>query len=331
MNLVVGKNVDEEKWNQLLNCSDNASVFQSPEYVHLVEATPGQYSEVFALQLEGEYKSLVVVTLYHSGGIKGALSKRGIVYGAPLFQDKEHWEVLLPQVIQRLKAKCIYVEFRHYFDMSNVFTSFEQCGFAFLPYLNFELHFHLKKMEQIISAMKYNRKREIRLSYENGAISREAKSIAEVETLYGILKELYDNRVKLPLPGFDFFRQMFEHVACGKVIVVVHEDRVIGGAFNLFRKNAGLYSMYYCGIRDYHKKIFPTHLAIMGSIEWGMENGCRWMDFMGAGKKGEEYGVRKYKEEFGGDLTEYGRHLLVLQPLKYQLGKWGLKVLAKLK
>jgi lipid II:glycine glycyltransferase (peptidoglycan interpeptide bridge formation enzyme) len=124
---------------------------------------------------------------------------------------------------------------------------------------------------------------------------------------------------------------MFEYDACATVIVVVQQNQVMGGAFNLDRKNAGLYSMYYCGIRDYHKKIFPTHLAIMGSMEWGMKNGCSWIDFMGAGKEGEEYGVRKYKEEFGGELTQYGRHLLVLQPMKYQLGKWGLKILTKLK
>jgi len=50
---------------------------------------------------------------------------------------------------------------------------------------------------------------------------------------------------------------------------------------------------------------------------------------MGAGKPNEEYGVRDYKSQFGGDLVAFGRYLKVLNPLLYRVGKVGLKILSK--
>ena len=89
--------------------------------------------------------------------------------------------------------------------------------------------------------------------------------------------------------------------------------------------------MYYCGVRDYNTKIFPTHLAIMAAIEFGLKNNLRILDMMGAGKPGVEYGVRKYKSEFGGELVEYGRFINIYSPLLFKLGKIGLSILKKIK
>jgi hypothetical protein len=59
----------------------------------------------------------------------------------------------------------------------------------------------------------------------------------------------------------DFFKNLFDNPKIGMVMVVIHNEKVIGGAFNLYWPGAGIYSMYYCGLRDYHKKIFPTHFS----------------------------------------------------------------------
>ena len=41
---------------------------------------------------------------------------------------------------------------------------------------------------------------------------------------------------------------------------------------------------------------------------------------MGAGKPGEDYGVRDFKAQFGGNLVEHGRFLHVCRPVVYWLG-----------
>ena len=117
----------------------------------------------------------------------------------------------------------------------------------------------------------------------------------------------------------------------GKVFIVKHDDNLIGGAFCLFSKKRGIYTLYYTGNRNYHKKIFPTHLAIMGVIKFALNNGLKMVDFMGAGKPGVDYGVRSFKLQFGGDLVEHGRYLKILNPFLYRVGKIGLNFLSKLK
>jgi lipid II:glycine glycyltransferase (peptidoglycan interpeptide bridge formation enzyme) len=178
--------------------------------------------------------------------------------------------------------------------------------------------------------MKYNRKREIRLSLAQGAVFRIAQTIFEVEKLYLILKELYFLKLKLPLPNLKFFIELFKS-SIGKVFIVIHENKIIGGSFCLFSKGDTIYTLYYCGLRNYHNKIFPTHLAILAAIDFGIENNLEYLDFMGAGLKEKEYGVRKYKQEFGSITFENGRFLKILQPFLYSLGKTGLKIYKKIK
>jgi len=55
------------------------------------------------------------------------------------------------------------------------------------------------------------------------------------------------------------------------------------------------------------------------------------LDFMGAGKPETEYGVRKYKMGFGGELFEEGRFQKIMNPGLYKLGKFGISVLSKVK
>jgi len=49
-------------------------------------------------------------------------------------------------------------------------------------------------------------------------------------------------------------------------------------------------------------------------------------NFGGAGKPGQPYGPREFKKDFGGKLVEYGRHHLVLSPLRYKILEFGLKL-----
>lgn len=113
--------------------------------------------------------------------------------------------------------------------------------------------------------------------------------------------------------------------------IAEHKDKTLGGSFCPIISTKGIYTFYYCGIRDYHKKIFPTHLAVVAAIEYAVENNIPMVDFMGAGKPNDQYGVRDYKAQFGGELVKHGRYIKVLNPLLFRLGKFGLKLIAKIK
>jgi lipid II:glycine glycyltransferase (peptidoglycan interpeptide bridge formation enzyme) len=228
-----------------------------------------------------------------------------------------------------LRGKAIYFEVRNFHDFQFLRPAYEKSGWRYLPYLNVLLPLEGKSPREVLAGMKYNRRRELKLAQQYGAAGRLAQSEEEVRELYRILVELYRERVKVPLPQVDYFLSLYRS-STGKVFVVEHEQRLIGGAFCLCLEGQGIYTKYYCGIRDYHPKIISTHLAVWAAVEYGLQCGAKRLDFMGAGLKDREYGVRTYKMQFGGELVEHGRFVKMLDPWLYQIGKTGLSIMRKL-
>jgi len=329
--MLVNNNVNRKKWLQFIHDNKFSSPFNSPDFYDFYNEAEGFSSDVFVIEENGEYKSLVIVTIQKERGIKGYFSKRGIIYGGPVFDstDDKVLESLLTNIKNYYKQDIIYLEIRNNFDYSNYINIFEKCGWNYERRLNVQLDVKELSISDVLSNMKYNRRREIKLSYKEGAITRFAKNESEVGMLYEILDNLYKERVKLPLNPLSFFNGLFRSNQ-GKVFVVLHNERIIGGAFCLFNE-ISICTLYYAGIRKYHKKIFPTHLAIMGVIEFAIDNKIKMVDFMGAGKPNEPYGVRDFKLQFGGDLVEHGRFNNIFNPLMFEIGTLGLKVMSKLK
>jgi len=331
MRLIKNKEIERDKWVDLLNNSKFSSPFQTYEFYDFYNSIKGLSADVFAIEKDDEYKSLVVVTVQKEKGVKGFFSIRGIIYGGPILgsSDLENLDSLLLGLNQAYKKGIIYIEMRNSFDYGVFNKIFEDNGWIYEKRLNVKLDIKDKTIDAILSKMKYNRRREIKLSYKEGATKRLANNEDEIIILYEILKELYLTRVKLPLPDKSYFLNLYKS-DLGKVFVVIHNDTIIGGSFCFFDRNA-IYTSYYVGLRNYHRKIFPTHLAIIGVIEFAIKNNLNLVDFMGAGKPNENYGVRDFKLQFGGDLIENGRFQNILNPFMYKTGTLGLKLISKLK
>jgi serine/alanine adding enzyme len=330
MNLLENKEIKPGQWEDLLQNSGFASPFQSPEFFNLIVAVPGFSAEVFATEDNGILQALMLVVIQKEKGFKAFFSRRGIVYGGPLIrnQNSESFGLLIQSVAKKLKCKLIYIETRNFFDYQKLGGAYKSDGWRFIPYLNFQITTRGRSVDNVLTAMKYNRRREIKLGVKNGADYGISNQETEAFAVYSILKDLYDTRVKLPLPDFDFFRG-FLHSDIAKFFVVKYEGKVIAGSFCLFLPGKNLFTMYYCGERVINNRIFPTSLAIYAAIEFAVQQKVEIVDMMGAGKPNEEYGVRDYKSQFGGDLVAFGRYLKVLNPLLYRVGKVGLKILSK--
>lgn len=328
MNILRNSDIPSGKWDDLLLQSFYSSPFQSREFYKLCNSVNGISAEALAVEESGNLLSLCVVTLHHETGFKSLLSRRAIVYGGPVVRgnDFEVVKLLLKTVYSELHRKFIYIEIRNFFDYSELRGFYEDAGWKWFSYLDIKLEFKNHFFDDILKSMKYNRKREIKLSLKEGTVYREAKDQSEVEVLYSMLRDLYKNKVKLPIPNLDFFLALFTSTI-GKVFVVTHNDKIVGGSFCFYLRGKSIYTMYYCGMRNYHSYIFPTHLSIVAAIDFGIRNNLDYLDFMGAGLKDKEYGVRKYKQEFGGEIYEYGRLRKVSNKFLYFIGKTGVKLL----
>lgn len=332
MELICDSEVKVEEWKEFIANSKLASPFQTPEFYNLYNSISGQSAKVFAIREKGILSALCVVTIQKEAGLKGYFSRRGIIYGGILIADKDSDALsrLLIGIKKELSRKVIYIESRNFFSYKDYVEEFKNQGWNYRPYLNYEIDLRQKTMDSLLAGMKYNRKREINQSVQSGAIFKVANSENEVKELYDILADLYETRVKLPLPTLTYFIKFF-HSDIGKIFVVKHSDKIIGGSFCYYLKGGSIYTIYYCGLRDYDKKIFPTHLSIVAALDFGISESLTALDLMGAGEPDKKYGVRSYKSEFGGAQVEYGRFIRINNAFLYNLGKLGLSVLSKFK
>ena len=100
----------------------------------------------------------------------------------------------------------------------------------------------------------------------------------------------------------------------------VGDDYASGSVELLFKKR--IYG-WYAGTDRVYTKYVPNELLMWHILRWGAENGYGVYDFGGAGKPDGDYGVRKFKAKFGGELVCFGRNICVHSPLRLAFSKMG--------
>ena len=178
--------------------------------------------------------------------------------------------------------------------------------------------------------MSSSRLRQVKKGIKNGASWREARNEEEVRSFYKILKELYDEKIKKPLPKWDFFRN-FYFSSMGKYFLIEFEGEIIGGIMCPILQGAAIYEFYIAGKDQEYKNQYPSVLATYSAMDYAIKTGLKYFDFMGAGPAKEEYGVRDFKARFGGEEVEHGRFRLILDKTRFKIGEAGLKILSKVK
>jgi len=323
-------NISRIQWIDLLNSNNFASPFQSPDYFDLLNSIEPNSAFVLAVVEGKKLLALVVVNLQKEQGISGFFSRRAIVYGGPLIETSEYgmkaFPILLRGLQELLRGKSIYCEIRNNFDFSLFKNIYKAEKWKYEPHLNVQIQITGKTQAEILSEMKYARRREIRLATEAGVQVRQTSNEEEIQAFFSILYKLYKKKIKLPLPSFNYFKTVFLHPP-GITFIVEYQGQIKGGAFCLYSPQGSIYTLYYAGLRD--NKIFPTTFAVYGAIEFAIKQKLTSIDLMGAGKPGLNYGVRDFKMEFGGNLVEFGRYRKILNPVLYNVGESGLKILQK--
>lgn len=330
-NIYKNELVDRKLWNDLLEQSEFASPFQTPEFYNFFNINTNMQADVFAVGGIGSYSAICIVTLQKENGIKGYFSRRAIVYGGPILSNsisETEIDFFLKSIISFYKSKVIYLETRNFFDYSPYANQLQNVGFKYVPWLNF--HLNTTSIEEIKSKISKSRLRQIKKAQKQGVAWKVAESEEEVKAFYDILNKLYLTRIKKPLFEIEFFINFFKSNV-GKYLLVIYNQKVIGGIMCPIFTSKGIYEYYVCGKDSDYKEQYPSIMATWAAIEYASQNNIPLFDFMGAGQPDEEYGVRDFKARFGGEQVEHGRFIKVLNPFLYAIGKLGLKILAKLK
>lgn len=324
-------NIDLQQWKELLHNSRTRSFFQTRECYDLYAANPGFMQPFcFAVEDNDKLKGIIIGYIQRDGGrVKQYLSRRAIINGGPLLANDisdNALTTLLSECKKSLRGKAIYIESRNFEDYSQYKNIFEHCRFEYVPHLNF--HVDTSSEDIVNQNLGKSKKRDIRISFRDGAEIVDNPTIEEVREFYEILRVLYKNKVKTPLYPLSFFEHLYQQ-SYSKFQLVSLNGKVIGGTICVSLSDYAIYEWFACGEDGVYKNIYPSTVATYAGIRYAAQNGYLHFDMMGAGKPDENYGVRDFKAQFGGQLVEYGRFTYILNPLLFNIGKLGVLFLKK--
>jgi hypothetical protein len=323
--VLFNNNIPRDMWHKFLSENTYSTPFQAPEFYDLFNAVRYLSAEAIAVFISDSIKALAVVTLQTEPGIKSFFSRRAIIYGGPLISEdnQEATIILMKEISEKFRKKVIYIESRNLFDYSHLKKVYSTLGWNYKKHLNFRVY--CESEELVWSNLNRLRKREKKKATANNVIMKEADCIDEVKQLYDILHKMYYYRIKKPIFNWEFFQHLFTNKLC-KVFLVKYEERVVAGHFCPLNENV-IYDWYGCGLDKEFKDLAPSTMAVYSALRYGYLNGYRYLDFMGAGSPDKKYGVRQFKEQFGGELVEYGKFVKIFRPFLFKIGISGLKLI----
>ncbi|MEA4935656.1 MAG: GNAT family N-acetyltransferase [Paludibacter sp.] len=318
--------IDVSLWTDLIRENDTASFFQTPECYHFYASLSFLKPFIYAVSENDKLVGVMCGYIISDGNVaKRFFSRRAIVPGGLLLHaniSSVALQCLLNEATTQLKNKAIYLEIRNYNDYSAFRPTIEAAGFIYNAHLNF--HVATPDVELTLKQLNATKRRDIKLSRNEGAEWIESRDPDDVKEYYKILHDLYINKVKTPLFPSEFFEKLVQ-MENGKFFVIKYKNKVIGGSVCVALPGVALYEWFVCGLDGKIKNVYPSTIATYAAIAYAANNGFQRFDMMGAGKPNEAYGVREFKSKFGGRLLEQGRFLFVNKPRLYKLGNWMVK------
>lgn len=347
--------IDREEWSRLVQTSATGTWFQTPE-AYMLFASMQELFLPFAKAVERVNELTNERTLrgvcvgyvtVERNPIKQYFTRRAIIIGGPALADdasSEEVELLMnglkELMSERINGAPIYIETRNFNDYSKWRNAFEHCGdhprrrpllpfrwkdapgFEYKKHLNF--HVDCTDEEKMWERLSKTRQKQIRRAMRSGVEVVEPAE-EDVKKWYAILQEMYRQKVKLPLLPMDFFLNAYRS-GNAKYLMVKYNGEVIGGLmFEMDEKS--VYEWYVCGLDSAYERQYPSVVATYAGMEYANTHGRRCCDLMGAGEPGVPYGVRDFKERFGGELVEHGRFVCVREPILFKIGVLAVKMM----
>ena len=323
--------------NEFLKSSPDNTIFQSPEFYNLYLSLKNFAPYYFLLYNDNEAIEgvMLAVTIFEGNGLVLNMIKRCIIQGGPIVQNNNEvlLDIMLKSLNQTLGSKTLLTQIRNFKVWpEKAIEVFSKNGFLLHDHMN--LIIRNTETEEIVKEFSSSRRRQISKGLTSGASFKPATNIAEVKELYSILLKLYRDKVRKPLPKWDFFEKFFTQLVPngkGIIIQVYFDQKVIGGIVSPVTPGKMIYELYICGLDKEYPTQHPSTLATWAALDWAAQNNIPEFDFMGLGKPEIPYGVRDFKLRFGGEQVNYGRFNRKNYKISYAIAEMGYKVLRKLK
>jgi len=211
----VVRKIDRLKWSQFVLNHPQGNFFQSQDAYDLFQMTKN-YQPLFISGVDNKKKIhalLLAVIQKELKGFFGYFTSRTIVWGGPLINashvENEGFllELLLSELIKQVKFKSIYIQIRNLFDMGLYSEVFQNKKFDYNEHLNYQVDTINREItEKKISKSKM---RQVKKSLKAGVKIIEPINLEQVREFFLVLKDLYKNKIRRPLPDWSFFETFY--------------------------------------------------------------------------------------------------------------------------
>lgn len=315
-------------WRQFVADNPAGNIFHTPEMFQVFSHTKRFHPEVWAATCGERVLALLLpVRIAVMGGFLSRLTTRSVSFGsvlcAPGTEGLEALAGLLRTYTNEVDTNTLFTELRNLSDLAAVQPTLQAHGFKHEGHLDY--HINLRRpMEDIFGSIGRRARKHIRHEIKAGVVvCEEATDRGQLGACYDLLRATY-HAARVPLPDCSLFDASFD-VLYPKGMVrftLAHVNHVPAAvSVDLFYKDV-VYG-WYGGMDRAYSRNRPNEMLTWHLLQLSAERGYGLYDFGGAGKPGEEYGVRDFKAKFGGELVSYGRNICVHSPLRLRLSEMG--------
>jgi lipid II:glycine glycyltransferase (peptidoglycan interpeptide bridge formation enzyme) len=328
--------LDEKTWHDFVYSNQNANIFHTPEMFQVFKLAHNHQPQLSAIvdQDKNILALLPTVQVTMFNGLMKRLTTRSISYGSVMSTTdpvgKQALLSLLKVYSEQAGRISLFTELRNLLDLSMFQQEFSKAGFIYEDHLNYLIDLN-NSPERILQNIGSRTRQHIRRGLRKGVVVVESISDRDqLGTWYKIIQMTYKG-ARIPLADISLFEAAFDILYPRKMIKFllarIGSEYVAASAEMLFKDV--IYG-WYGGMNREYSKYTPNELLMWHILEWGASNGFKIYDFGGAGKPGEEFGVRDFKAKFGGQLVCYGRYTKVHQPNLLKWSERGYKLFQKL-
>ncbi len=329
------RRVDGLRWREFVDAHPQGAVFHTPEMFQVFECAKGYSPSVWAtIDRDGRVLALLLPSLVTTlPGWLRHLSTRAIVYGSVLCasgaEGQQALALLLRQYRQEVDRAVLFTELRNLSSLDELQPTLREQGFVYEDHLSYVVDLK-RPSEAVFHSIGPRTRKHIRRGLRLGQVTiREANTQEDVAAGYHLLRQSYQ-AARVPLADRSLFEAAFDLLHPKGMIRFLLADvgqTPIAASVELVYKDV-IYG-WYSGLDRAYGHYLPNELLTWHILQWGAENGYAVYDFGGAGKPGENYGVRNFKAKFGGRLVNYGRNVCVHAPARLRLSQAGYQLVRK--
>ena len=334
--LRIVNDLDTGQWKNFVDNHPQGNIFHTPEMFQVFARTRGYKPSLWSV-IDEKNAPIVLFVPVQITLFKGWLRRftsRAVSFGSVLAEPGPRAEEALALLFEAYKKRVgkniLFTELRNMSDLEHFQPVLRRLNFLYEGHLNYLIEL-MGPAEEMFQRIGSRTRKNIKRGLKKGEVAiLDVKDRDRVETCYALLKKTY-KLARVPLADVSLFTAAFDVLLPKKMVkftLACVNDTPAAASVELLYKDVVF--GWFGGLDRAFSSYGPNELLMWNILEWSSENGFRVYDFGGAGKPGEDYGVRDFKAKFGGDLVSFGRNTCVHNPMGLRVSDVGYRIFRRL-